>query len=212
MKCCFLFLFSCLLLTVVAPLAFAESVNVHLEQSPGMVAMTQPLPDNDQPDIKEPIEIVDNSRTILLVLILALVASFLLILFLWLKKRGKKKRFIPAHDIALQRLLPAQQLIDDHQVDTFVLLIDQTLRNYIYDRFAIHAREQTTREFITNLTDGEQSVPSLLAENRASLQTWLAHCDMVKFAKATLTTEVMKEMVTNLRTFIESTRQEPEKG
>ena len=156
-------------------------------------------------DIKEPIEIVDNTRTIVIIaaVILAALMVIALIIFLW--KRSRKQKAILAHETALQQLRNAQQLIDDHQVDSFTTLIDQTLRNYIEQRFFIFARRQTTREFIGGLTDGNNPAPEALTENTDNLQTWLEHCDLVKFAKATLSRETMTEMVGNLRSFIEST-------
>ena len=162
-------------------------------------------------DIKGPIEITDNTATILITAAAILAAAILIALIILWWKRSKKQRAILAHETALQQLSKAQQLIDAHEVDAFVTLIDQTLRSYIEERFAISARRQTTREFISGLTRGRQAVPKSLAENSENLQTWLEHCDLVKFARGTLTTETMHDMLANLRSFIESTRMEPEK-
>ncbi len=180
-----------------------------LQQIPGLPPAIQPGVQPDEPalfDIKEPIEIVDNTRTnvIIAASILAILLVIALIIYLW--KRSRKQKAILAHETALQQLLNAQQLIDDHQVDTFTTLIDQTLRNYIEQRFFIFARRQTTREFIGGLTDGNKPAPEALTANTDNLQTWLEHCDLVKFAKATLSRETMTEMVGNLRSFIESTK------
>ena len=160
--------------------------------------------------IKGPIEIPDHSTTLLMG-IAALLAVLLLVLLivLW-RKRAGKQRAIQAHEQALQRLAQAELLIDNRDVDAFVTLIDQTLRRYIEQRFAISARRQTTHEFITGLTQGDLAVPELLANNSENLQTWLEHCDLVKFARGTLNRETMEAMLANLRSFIQSTL--PEAG
>ncbi len=211
----FFFLITLLVLTGPANVLWAEQINVPLStdtqlQEPPTAQADSPGPE-ELYDIKEPIPIIDNSTTILITAAALLAAALLIALIIFLWKRSKKQRAILAHETALQKLAKAQQLIDAHEVDSFVILIDQTLRNYIEARFSISAPRQTSREFISRLTTGKQSVPELLAENSENLQTWLTHCDMVKFAKDTLTTETMNDMLANLCTFIESTRIEAEK-
>ena len=205
-----LFLFFFLSLTGPANILWAEQINAPL--STGTQLQEPPTTQADNPgpeelyDIKGPISITDNSTTILITAAVLLAAALLIALIIFLWKRSKKQRTILAHETALQKLAGAQQLIDTHEVESFVTLIDQTLRNYIEARFFISARKQTSREFISGLTTGKQSVPVLLADNSENLQTWLIHCDMVKFARGTLTTETMNDMLANLCTFITSTR------
>ncbi len=190
-----------------APLVPAPQQNTQVVQPPVAAGTgTQELF-----DIKGPIEITNNSTTILLITGGVAILLLLGILsFIWWK-RTRKQQAILAHETALQTLTAARKLIDEHNVDGFVTLIDQTLRNYIEQRFAVSARRQTTREFISAITDGSKTVPEPLAHNKTRLQNWLEHCDMVKFAKAGLSTENMEEMLANLRAFIESTRIEDNK-
>ena len=161
-------------------------------------------------DIKGPVEIKDAGNAVILTTAGATGLILLIILiFVW-RKRSRKQRAILAHETALQKLAQAQQLIDAHKVDSFVTLIDQTLRTYIEQRFFVSARRKTTREFITGITQGKKIVPEQLTSNKSRLQTWLEHCDMVKFAKADMSAETMGEMLTNLHSFIDSTRMESE--
>lgn len=204
-------------LSLAGPLGFLGA-----EQLTAPLSATTRLPDPsaaqaDTPgpdalyDIKGPVPIPDSYRTILIT-VLALLTAFLLavlIFFLW--KRSRRQRAVLAHETALLKLSDAQKLIDAREVDSFVTLIDQTLRSYIEDRFAISAQRQTSREFISGLTTGKGSIPELLTEHLENLQTWLAHCDMVKFARGTLTRQTMNEMLANLHTFIHATRMEAEK-
>ena len=191
----------------------AEAINAPLAPAPGQNTQTVQPPAADNTgapelfDIKGPVEIPDNSTTILWSAAAALLLLLAILCFIWWK-RTRKQRAILAHETALQRLAAARGLIDKRDVDAFVTLIDQTLRSYIEQRFAVSARRQTTREFISAITEGSTAVPEPLAQNKTRLQTWLEHCDMVKFAKANLSTEDMEKMLANLQAFIESTRME----
>lgn len=211
----FLILLFFLSLTGPANILWAEQINAPLSTDTQLQEPPTAQADNPGPeelfDIKEPIPITDNSTTILITAAALLATALLISLIIFLWKRSGKQRAILAHETALQKLAKAQQLIDAHEVDSFVTLIDQTLRKYIEARFSISARRQTSREFIFGLTTGKRSVPELLTGNSENLQTWLTHCDMVKFAKGTLTTETMNDMLANLCKFIKSTRMEAEK-
>ncbi len=203
----------CLVVLASPAVLLAEAVNAPLTPAPQQHAQVMQPPAaadtvaQELFDIKGPIEITDNSTTILLAAATALLLLLAILCFLWWK-RTRKQQAVLAHETALQRLAAARRLIDEHNVDAFVTLIDQTLRSYIEQRFAITARRQTTHEFISAITEGSTTVPEPLAQNKTQLQTWLEHCDMVKFAKANLSTESMEEMLANLRAFIEKTRME----
>ena len=212
-RCSLLLLF---LLFIFSGTLQAEPTNIPL---PAEQQQIQTIP-TDQPDsnkttelldIKGPITITDNTKTYLLTAAAILGAALIITLSILWWKRSRKQKAILAHETALQQLLRAQQLIDKNNVNAFITLIDQTLRSYIEQRFAVFARRQTTREFIARLTKDKEPVPDILSENSEKLQTWLEQCDLVKFARANLTSEAMGEMLANLRSFIESTKMEPEK-
>jgi hypothetical protein len=166
------------------------------------------LTDNQLYDIREPIPIPDSNRFFWW--IAAVLAGLLLLglLFYFWKKRARKLKAVLAHETALRELERAGPLIEEQNINAFITLIDQTLRRYIEQRFDIFARRQTTREFIHELAEDGKEVPQSLMENSENLKTWLQHCDLVKFAKAGLSQETMTDMVSNLRTFIESTKME----
>ncbi|MCI5168405.1 MAG: hypothetical protein D3903_20515 [Candidatus Electrothrix sp. GM3_4] len=166
------------------------------------------LTDNQLYDIREPILIPDSNR--FLWWIAAVLAGLLLLglLFYFWKKRARKQKAVLAHETALRELERAGPLIEEQNINAFITLIDQTLRRYIEQRFDIFARRQTTREFIHELAEDGEEVPQSLMENSENLKTWLQHCDLVKFARAGLSQETMTDMVSNLRTFIESTKME----
>lgn len=161
-------------------------------------------------DIREPILIPDSRQYLWwLAAVLILVSLLLLALFFYFwKKRNRKQRAVLAHETALRELDRAGPLIEQQDINAFITLIDLTLRRYIEQRFSIFARRQTTREFIHELAGEQQKIPRPLIKNSDTLKTWLQHCDLVKFAKAGLSRETMTDMVSNLRTFIESTKME----
>ena len=212
-RCSFLLLF---FLLGFCSILQAEQTNIALpaqqQQHPTM-QIGQPDSDGTTEllDIKEPIEITDNTKAVVFTAAGILAAALVITLIILWWKRSRKQKAILAHETALQQLLRARQLIDEHNVNAFITLIDQTLRSYIEQRFAVSARRQTTREFISRLTKDKEPVPEILSKNRENLKTWLEHCDLVKFARANLTSEAMGEMLANLHSFIESTRMEPEK-
>jgi len=196
---------------VTVPLASAQKTQKSVQdqaadqQDP---AQEPTLTENQLYDIREPILIPDSNR--ILWWIAAILAGLLLIglLFYFWKKRARQQKAVLAHETALRELERAGPLIEEQNINAFITLIDQTLRRYIEQRFNIFARRQTTREFIHELAEDQEDVPLPLMENSENLKTWLQHCDLVKFAKAGLSQETMTDMVSNLRTFIESTKME----
>ncbi|MBR0459838.1 MAG: hypothetical protein IJJ26_11430 [Victivallales bacterium] len=80
--------------------------------------------------------------------------------------------------IAELRVLVEQKLIENGETMEYYNRIQQILRNYIEGRFALHAPERTTEEFLTEITGRPELEPY-----RVLLQNFLTHCDLVRFAK-----------------------------
>ena len=59
------------------------------------------------------------------------------------------------------------------------MLVSDTVRYYLEERFEIRAPERTTEEFLREL----RSTDRLLKDQKESLGEFLASCDLVKFAK-----------------------------
>jgi hypothetical protein len=194
---------------VTAPLADPAQKSVQSQPASQPDNQKEPaLTENQLYDIREPILIPDSNRIFWWIAAILVGLLLLGLLLYFLKKRTRKQRAVLAHETALNELERAGPLIEEQNINAFITLIDQTLRRYIEERFHIFARRQTTREFIHGLTEDQGNMPKKLMENSANLTTWLRHCDLVKFAKAGLDQDTMRDMVTNLRTFIESTKME----
>jgi hypothetical protein len=84
---------------------------------------------------------------------------------------------VPAHLRAKQKLAEALALIS--QPKPFCILVSDTARAYLEERFSFRAPERTTEEFLRELG----GTKLLLPEQKDSLGNFLASCDLVKFAK-----------------------------
>ncbi|MGN0880198.1 MAG: hypothetical protein ACI4WT_12215 [Oligosphaeraceae bacterium] len=132
----------------------------------------------------------------------------------WLLKRWRHHRQHllppppPPHTIAFRRLddLLAQHLVPNGQFREFYNAISTILRDYIEQRFAIRAPEQTTEEFLAVL----QREPERLAPaHHQLLQQFLAHTDLVKYARATPSPQEISQTIADTRAFITETIDTP---
>jgi len=84
---------------------------------------------------------------------------------------------IPPHVRARKKLEEALALIG--QPREFCILVSDTIRLYLEERFDFHAPERTTEEFLYEL----QGTNLLLPDQKESLSEFLKRCDLVKFAR-----------------------------
>jgi len=84
---------------------------------------------------------------------------------------------IPPHIRAKQKLREALALIS--QPREFCILVSDTIRWYLEERFEFRAPERTTEEFLYEL----QGTNLLTPDQKTSLGEFLRRCDLVKFAK-----------------------------
>jgi hypothetical protein len=135
---------------------------------------------HDIRDIKPPIDIPSGLEWLWLTLaVLAVIALSLLAWSLWKKSRLRAalEPVIPAHIRAKAALQKALELIG--QPKEFCILVSDTVRRYLEERFAFHAPERTTEEFLRELSETNL----LSADQKESLGRFLENCDLVKFAK-----------------------------
>ena len=135
---------------------------------------------NDLRDIKPPVEIPSGWAWALWLALALIVAAALYFLWrYWKANRGKiiLSPPVPAHIRAKQKLAEALNLIS--QPKEFCIVVSDTLRWYLEERFNFHAPERTTEEFLHEL----RSTTLLTPDQKESLVDFLNRCDLVKFAK-----------------------------
>jgi len=131
-------------------------------------------------DIKPPVDIPNPWLWVWLAL--AALAAGALIFWIWRRWQKKKAEappapVIPAHVRAKQKLQEALELIEHPK--EFCILVSDTIRWYLEERFDFHAPERTTEEFLYEL----QGTDLLLPDQKESLSEFLQRCDLVKFAR-----------------------------
>jgi hypothetical protein len=135
---------------------------------------------NDIRDIKPPIEIPNGWEWLWWTL--GALALFVIGSLVWRQIHKRMTRIsivppVPAHVRAKQKLEEALALISHPK--EFCILVSDTIRFYLEERFDFRAPERTTEEFLREL--GETNL--LLPEQKESLGNFLESCDLVKFAK-----------------------------
>jgi hypothetical protein len=131
-------------------------------------------------DIKPPVEIPNGWVWVLWALLVLAVAALAFWAWRYWQKRRAQALVIPAippHIRAKQKLREAMALIG--QPREFCILVSDTIRSYLEERFDFHAPERTTEEFLYEL----QETNLLTPDQKGSLGEFLKSCDLVKFAK-----------------------------
>jgi len=131
-------------------------------------------------DIKPPIEIPSGWAWLWWTLTLLAAAAALHVAWkFWQKRRAQAAVIptVPAHLRARKKLEEALALLG--QPREFCILVSDTIRWYLEERFDFHAPERTTEEFLYELQETEL----LTRDQKESLGEFLKRCDLVKFAK-----------------------------
>jgi hypothetical protein len=97
----------------------------------------------------------------------------------WQKRRAQMAivPIIPPHVRAKQKLEEALGLLG--QPREFCIMVSDTIRYYLEERFTFRAPERTTEEFLNELRQTELLMP----DQKESLGEFLKRCDLVKFAR-----------------------------
>lgn len=167
------------------------------------------LPSDSQPQIAdiEDVMTLPVDPTLIWVVVAVIIITIAVIAYLlWKKKNAPAKIvriFKPAHQLAFEKLheLVAQNLLNQGKIKLFYIGISNVLRYYIEHRFKINAPDQTTEEFLGEVT----SANTLSISDKDRLADFLHHCDLVKFAKHAPTSEQNEKTIHLVRDFIEKT-------
>jgi hypothetical protein len=148
---------------------------------PRSTSATNPALATDIHDIRGPIRIASGWIWLWLALgVVAAATAVLLALRRWRTRMVQRKAMtiiVPPEVRARNGLRAALEKIGMPPV--FCILVSDTLRVYLEERFAFHAPDRTTEEFLDEL----QSSPMLSLSQKRSLGDFLTQCDLVKFAR-----------------------------
>jgi hypothetical protein len=140
---------------------------------------------------------------------LIIIAFFAALAGGWILLRRKRvakliRIFKPAHEIAYERLgaLVKENLVEAGRIKEFYERISSILRHYIEHRFDLRAPERTTEEFLAEL----KYTDVLSESDKESLEEFLTHCDLVKFAKHSPTNEQIQKTFDLVKEFIRKTK------
>jgi hypothetical protein len=135
---------------------------------------------NNLRDIKPPVEIPSGWAWVLWIAGALMLAALIYLAWrYWQKKKTELAPVpvVPAHVRAKQKLAEALALI--HQPKEFCILVSDTTRWYLEERFDFRAPERTTEEFLCELRGTNLLTP----DQKESLGEFLNRCDLVKFAR-----------------------------
>jgi len=116
----------------------------------------------------------------------------------WIRSRPAPPPPTPA-EIAIESLNKARSQIDDLQPYAFSILVSDILRTYISARYHLHAREQTSPEFLASISN----VPGFSDQEKALLALFLEKCDLIKFARLNATREDSAMLLEQAIRFVE---------
>ncbi|MFH1415492.1 MAG: hypothetical protein ABIH89_05350 [Elusimicrobiota bacterium] len=157
-------------------------------------------------DIKFPIYIPFRiSPAVIMSCGFLIIAGFAVwILYRRRKSRKKEEPPLPAHEQALLELekIESMALIEKNQVKEYYYMVSDVLRRYLEGRFSLRAPEQTTEEFLDNVTKSD----ALEGKYINLLKEYLMHCDMVKYAKLEPDKTECSKLIDTTRRFVEQTK------
>ncbi len=168
------------------------------------------LAEGEKPQIKQIADPVEMPAPWWPWALAAVALAALIAGWLWWRRRKRLERdAIPPpapHEVAYAELakLLASGLLEKGEAKLFYLRLSNVLRRYIEGRFGLRAPEQTTEEFLIELRQGQPFGPA----HQQLLQSFLEHCDLVKFAELQPSRDEAQATVAVCRRFIDETKHE----
>ena len=148
--------------------------------APGAPAPATPAPPEIK-DIAPPLDVWPYP--LWMTLTAAALALLVLGVLVWLFVRWRKSR--PSappptpREIALAGLEKLRSQVQTADPYAFSFAVSDVLRAYIGAQFGLHAREQTSPEFLAEISQAGRFSDA----DRSLIGEFLVHCDMIKFAR-----------------------------
>ncbi len=139
---------------------------------------------------------------------LAVIVALALIILAWIWYRPQRLLSPKsAYDLALEKLERARALLHEENAMPYAVLVSETIRSYLGQRFQAPSTRRTTEEFLRQM-EADRTTP--LAEHRSLLRDFLQSCDLVKFARYQPTLNELEEVQQRATSFVAATRPVPE--
>jgi len=146
-----------------------------------------------------------------LILLAANLGLLTTLAWLWLR-RLRSRTPAPAHRTAVQELeqlqKQASQCTDPQALRRYATHLSWVLRGYLDQRYGLHAREQTTPEFLASLAERDL----LHSRHKEFLHDFFVWADLVKFAGASVSPEAFHHRIEEVRQFLQQTGNAPGGG
>lgn len=167
-----------------------------LAQTPA-AATPEPLPIRD---IAPPVDIPWPPWLIAWVVIGAVLAlaGLIALIVWWIKKRPAPAPPTP-RQLALRGLEELRREVPTLDPYTFSVRVSDVLRSYIGAEYRLHAREQTSPEFLAAIAQS----PKFYDADRQLLAEFLEHCDLLKFARIDATAEDSARLLQSAISFVQ---------
>ena len=115
----------------------------------------------------------------------------------WHRRRSRPSRS-PA-EIAIERLMGVEALIEAQDGRAFSLEVSAIVRDFIEQQFQLRAAHRTTDEFLHELL---ATLNDDLIAHRSNLATFLETCDLAKFGGWNMTEVEMQALLAGARRFV----------
>lgn len=174
-----------------------------------MIAALLAVLPNPAPGTPEPVEIKDIAPPVdvfpyplWMVLTAAGLALLVLGVLVWLFIRWFKNRPAPLpptpRGVAIAELEKLRAQVQTAEPYAFTFAVSDVLRTFIGAQFGLHAREQTSPEFL-----GEISRAGRFSDaDRTLIGEFLVRCDLIKFARIDATAEDSAKLLDSAVVFV----------
>jgi hypothetical protein len=139
---------------------------------------------------------------------LAVIGAIAIAILLWWKYRPHRLLSPKsAYELALEKLENARTLLREDVPMPYAVVVSETVRSYLGQRFQAPSTRRTTEEFLRQM-EADRTTP--LAEHRDLLREFLQSCDLVKFARYQPTLAELELVHQRATNFVTATKPLPE--
>ena len=173
-----------------------------------IAVLSTPAPGTPEPveikDIAPPVDVFPYPLWMVLAaagIALAVLSLIAWLLVSWLRSRPAPPPPTP-RAVALRELEKLRGQVQTSEPYAFSFPVSDVLRTYIGAQYRLHAREQTSPEFLATISNS----PKFTDADRSLLAGFLEHCDMIKFARIDATADDSAKLLESAVAFVQGGR------